>query len=345
MTGVSPGMVQTVTGPVAPRDLGPTLMHEHVFCDVTPPDKAAQLEPEVEITLENVWDIRYLWSEHAGNQRLGDEDLAVAELARFRAAGGDTLVELTCTGIRPDPVRLRRASARSGVRIVMGCGHYVEAYMPPAVRDWPMERYRDRMLEALGEGDAEGGVQAGIIGEIGCSDPWTDTERRVMKAAVEAQRATGAAINVHPGRTAAHLFDVVDFVRAEGGDVARLILSHIDRTVFDEETLFRLADTGVVIEYDFFGIESTYYPFRKEVDLPNDGMRLRMIRRLVERGHAGQIAISQDICTRTRLRRFGGHGYGHILDNVVPLMRYRGFSEEVIHTILVGTPRRLLALA
>ena len=337
--------VQTVTGAISPDRLGATLMHEHVFCDVTPPDKAALGEPEVPITLENVWEIRYNWSAHTGNQRLGDDDTAVAELTRFRDAGGGSLVELTCTGMRPDPGRLRRAAERSGVNIIVGCGHYVDAYMPPAVRGWSVDRFRDRMLQALQEGDPESGVKAGIIGEIGCSDPWTETEQRVMTAAVEAQKATGASINVHPGRTAEHLFDVVAFVERAGGDVSRLVLSHIDRTVFDTPTLLRLAETGVVIEYDFFGIESTYYPFKPEVDLPNDGMRLRNIRALIEHGHLHQIAISQDVCTRTRLRRFGGHGYGHILENVVPLMRHREFSDNEIETILQATPRRLLTLS
>ena len=65
-------MIQTVTGPLEPERLGQTLMHEHVFCDVTPPAKATLNEPEVEITLENIWEVRYLWCEHAGNQRLSD---------------------------------------------------------------------------------------------------------------------------------------------------------------------------------------------------------------------------------------------------------------------------------
>jgi phosphotriesterase-related protein len=29
--------VQTVLGPIAPADLGPTLMHEHLICDIRHP--------------------------------------------------------------------------------------------------------------------------------------------------------------------------------------------------------------------------------------------------------------------------------------------------------------------
>jgi phosphotriesterase-related protein len=78
--------------------------------------------------------------------------------------------------------------------------------------------------------------------------------------------------------------------------------------------------------------------------MPNDAMRLRAIRGLIERGHPAQILISHDICYRSRLVRWGGHGYGHIFANVVPLMRRRGFSETEVQAILVDNPRRLLTL-
>ena len=44
---------------------------------------------------------------------------------------------------------------------------------------------------------------------------------------------------------------------------------------------------------------------------------------------------------KMRLTRYGGHGYAHILDNVVSLMRAKGISEEYIGTILVENPKRL----
>ena len=69
------------------------------------------------------------------------------------------------------------------------------------------------------------------------------------------------------------------------------------------------------------------------------------IRDLIERGHLARILISHDICYRSRLVRWGGHGYGHIFANVIPLMRRRGFSEAEVHAILVDNPRRLLTLA
>ena len=122
-----------------------------------------------------------------------------------------------------------------------------------------------------------------------------------------------------------------------------MVISHIDRTFFSTDEVLRLADAGCVIEYDFFGIETSYYWFA-DADLPTDYMRLAYIRALIEHGHGERIVISHDICTKTRLVTYGGHGYGHIVRNVVPLMRKKGFTEREIDAILVRTPRRLLTL-
>ena len=99
-----------------------------------------------------------------------------------------------------------------------------------------------------------------------------------MLGAVLAQRQTGAAINVHPGRHPDQPQEVADFIRVKGGRMDRVIISHIDRTVFDDERLRRLADTGCVLEWDLFGQESSYYRLA-DIDMPNDAVRLRAKRR------------------------------------------------------------------
>ncbi|MCP1337797.1 phosphotriesterase family protein [Futiania mangrovi] len=333
----------TVLGPIAPDTLGPTLMHEHVLCDITPPALAAKGGPEAEITLETCWEIRHQWCNHLGNHRLTDEAVAIAELERLHAEGGRALVELTCAGIAPHPAGLARVSAASGVHIVMGCGFYVEAYLDASARGASVDWLAGEMVAAVRHG--MGGIRAGIIGEIGLSSPWTEAEKRVLAAAAVAQCGTGASLNVHPPRSPFDLVEVVEFIRAHGGDPERLVMSHVDRTLFDVDGLVRLADTGCVIEFDFFGIESSWYPFQPDIDLPNDGTRLRLLRGLADSGHLDRIAVSQDICTRTRLVSGGGHGYGHLFRNVIPLMRLRGFTEAEIEQMFVHTPRRLLTIA
>jgi phosphotriesterase-related protein len=230
---------------------------------------------------------------------------------------------------------------RTGAHIVMGCGHYVDDYQDPMNRDRGVDSFAAEMIDQVFVGAWGTDVRAGIIGEIGCQSPWTDLEKRVMRGALVAMSETGAALNVHPGRHADQPQEVAAFVLAAGYPTDRVIISHIDRTIFDDYRLLRLADTGVVIEFDLFGQENSFYPWA-DIDMPNDAIRLRFVRKLIDRGHLAQVVISHDICYRTRLTQFGGHGYGHIFENVLPLMRARGFSEAEINAIMVGNPRRLL---
>lgn len=333
----------TVAGPVPPESLGATLLHEHVLVDIRPPAWKEREQVGAHIDLGNRFGIDYGEVIAPGNCVLGEIDTAVQELELMFSCGGQTVVELSCGGLNPDPIGLRDVARRSGVAIVMGCGYYVEEYIDPALHGQSIDWFAEEMIDHVQCGVGEAGIRAGIIGEIGCQSPWTSLEQRIMTAAAIAQRETGASLSVHPGRHPDQPQEVVDFLLDQGADLSRVVMSHIDRTIFDDERLFRLADTGVVLELDLFGMESSYYKLNEAVDMPNDAARLRVLRKLIERGHLHQIAISHDICFRSRLCCYGGHGYGHIFRNVVPMMRRRGFSQDEIDTILVQTPARLLA--
>lgn len=335
------GRAQTVLGLIDPADLGATLMHEHLLFDIRTPAMRADPDQGPEITLCNCFAINYGAKKMPGNYRLTCEATATAELVDMKAAGGRTVVELTVGGLEPRPNGLVAVAREAGVNVIMGCGHYVEEYQPAMNRSRGVEHFAAEMVEQITLGAWGSDVRAGIIGEIGCQAPWTELEKRVMAGAVLAMAETGAALNVHPGRDPDQPQEVAGFIRAHGADPGRVIISHIDRTIFDETRLLRLADAGVVIEFDLFGQEGAYYAL-SDIDMPNDAIRLRWIRTLIEHGHLERVVISHDICYRTRMTRYGGHGYGHIFSNVVPMMRRRGFSQAEIDTILVGNPRRLL---
>jgi phosphotriesterase-related protein len=200
------------------------------------------------------------------------------------------------------------------------------------------------MITELTVGARGTGIRCGIIGEIGCSWPLTPFERRSLAAGAKAQRATGAAITVHPGRYPEAPHEILDVLDEAGADLSRVIIDHMDRTYEGEdEQVVRLARRGCVVEYDFFGIETSKY-WMGVADLPTDWMRLRAIRRLFDAGFGDRVVVSHDICTRSRLQTLGGHGYAHLLRNIVPLMRERGFVAHEIDALLIGTPRRLLTI-
>lgn len=338
------GMVQTVTGLIRPDQLGATMMHEHLMIDLNPPRiRAEAVGPGDQLDICDCFAVRWGTKFARKNFQLDDGKLAAKELTRFREAGGGTLVELTVGGLKPQPAALARISQETGVHIVRGCGHYVQEYQDDANAARTADDFAREIIADITTGTD--GVKSGIIGEIGCQAPWTDGERTVMRGALMAQAETGAALNVHPGRHPDQPQEVTEFAAAAGAPTDRVIISHIDRTIFDADRLLRLADTGCVVELDLFGWEQSYYFPNPDIDMPNDAMRLRWIRLLIDHGHLDRVLISSDICERTRLCQYGGHGYAHILSNVVPFMRRRGFSETEIDTILVRNPARLLAFA
>ena len=188
------GMVQTVRGLIVPDDLGMTLMHEHLLCDITPPKLAALNQPWPDITLENYHEIVYGRVPHAGKYKLVVPELITDEVARMRAAGGKSIVELTCEGLKPNPSGLRAIAEATDTHIVMGCGFYVEEYQASATFGRGVDAYAGEMIAQITEGAWGTDIRSGIIGEVGCQSPWTEHEKQVMEAAIIAQQHTGAEI-------------------------------------------------------------------------------------------------------------------------------------------------------
>ena len=60
-------------------------------------------------------------------------------------------------------------------------------------------------------------VKAGLIGEIGCSWPLTQNERKVLRAAARAQNRCGCALMVHPGRDVRAPMEVSESSRGGAG--------------------------------------------------------------------------------------------------------------------------------
>jgi phosphotriesterase-related protein len=335
-------MVATVAGEVPAEALGRVLPHEHVLCDLTPMGLRDPFVAETEITLANAFEVAYRPNAHKGNHLLTRRDVAADELRRFAAAGGTTICDLTTEGIAPDPEGLRSLSLETGVAIVMGAGFYTAEFVPAEVRGWEVARLAAAMERQLAEGVGGTGVRAGLIGEVGCSWPLDDFERRSLRAAAEVSRRTGAAVSVHPGRHPEAPHEIMDVLERAGADPSRVAIGHVERTLPDFDAIVRLAARGCWIEMDFFGIETSRYWFGA-ADLPTDWMRIRWIRQAGEEGFGDRLLLSHDICTRSRLAAFGGHGYGHLFTNVAGLMRERGFDDAAFDRLTIANPRRFLS--
>ena len=113
---------------------------------------------------------------------------------------------------------------------------------------------------------------------------------------------------------------------------------------WSRDGLLRLARTGCLLEWDWFGEVRPAWPHGR-VDVPSDGERIKEIAFLIEEGYVDRIVVSQDVCFKTRLAAFGGPGYAHIIRYVRQWMLALGLAQESIDAILVDNPRRVLTFA
>lgn len=353
-------VVETVLGPVPAADLGRTLIHEHLVIDLWPwfdapdPDDPATIafagRPVGPATIgavrANPFAVR-------DNLVLYELHLAASELAPFAAAGGRTVVDLTLPEIGRDPAALRELARRTGLQVVMGCGHYIGRAHPPVVATARVEALRDEVLRDLLEGVGGGGgdaadtrivsggdpVRAGVIGEIGTSDPLEPAEERMLAAAAAAQRETGRGLVVHLDPWGRNGHAVLDRVLGAGADPGRVVLAHLDPTLPDRAYIRGLAGRGVFVSLDVWGDEDDY----GGRGMPTDDERLAAVLAAHDEGWADRLVLAQDVCLKSQLRAHGGRGYGHLLTAITPRLRQAGLDETAIEALFVVNPRRVLA--
>lgn len=299
--------IMTVRGPITVEQAGPILSHEHVLCDLWPFTRSY-------------------------DGILDDQELAVRELQAFaRAAGGGTLVDATSFGLGRDPRALRRISEASGVHVVMGAGWYREEVYPRLVMELGAAELADRIVEELTVGVDGTGIRAGMIGEIGTERRHiTPAQERVFRAAGRASVRTNAAILTHTTHFGELALEQIALLAEERVPPGRIVISHLGDRPGRVDMLLAIARTGVYLSVDNIGYRGAGYP--------DDAVRVRNVRTLIEEGHLDQILLGGDVCMKSHLRAYGGKGYDHVHAVFLPLLAAAGVTAEQIRRMTVVNP-------
>ena len=238
------------------------------------------------------------------------------ELARFRAAGGRSLVDLTLPGVGRDPAWLRGLAESSGLNLVMGCGWYRTAYYPPEalIDRRSADDLADELIAEIESGVGDSGVRPGIIGEIGTDKPWVSpAEERVHRAAARAARRTGLAITTHAVLSDVGLAQLRIF-EEEGADPGRVVIGHAD-SYPNLDHYLAIIERGASIEFDFLGMSFS------AVERHGESRVVELLCELLARGHADRILLSQDVCHDSQLKRYEGNGYVYLAELFLPRLR------------------------
>jgi phosphotriesterase-related protein len=341
--------IMTVLGPISPEELGITLAHEHIFCDLSalwerPSDPSFERLVEKPVTRDDAEVLLSTVLVSKDNLRFFDVDSVVEELSEFRGMGGSAVVEMSNGDLGRNTAVLKEVSQKVGVHIIASSGHYIERFHPDYVSTDSIDALTSRIAREVLEGIEGGEAKAGMIGEIGTSSPMTSQEEKVVRAAGRAQLHTGAPLNIHLSYPRTEGLKIINILEDEGVSPEHVIFSHVDEAPMTPEFLeyhLRLAEKGVYLEYDDFG-QKEHYPTLGIVPV-EDSERIAFLLKLIDRGYLNQILLSQDVCLKINLARNGGMGYTHILKKVVPMMRHAGITDQQINTMLVENARRALA--
>ncbi len=317
--------VQTVRGPVDTAELGPTLMHEHVFV----------LTADVQQNYPEEWG--------SEDDRVAD---AVQKLTKLAATGVRTIVDPTVIGLGRYVPRIQRIAEQVDLNIVVATGCYTYDDVPfffhhrgPALDAAVGAEVPDPMVDMfvgdIEDGIAGTGVRAAFLKCAIDHQGMTAGVERVMRAVARAHRATGVPITVHTHPGSRQGLAAQEVLGDEGVDPRRVVLGHSGDTT-DVDHLSELADAGFVLGMDRFGInlETTFEA------------RADTVAEMCRRGHADRMVLSQDASCYIDWLAPGVMDllpqwhYTHIHEEVLPYLREHGVTDEQITTMLVDNPRR-----
>jgi phosphotriesterase-related protein len=317
------GQVNTVRGPVDAGALGPTLMHEHVFVR----------SPEVAANWPTGWD------------RAMRVPQAVERLSELKAAGIDTIVDLTVVGLGRDIEVVQEVASQVDLNIVVATGLYTYNELPHYF-DYRTAPFRPSGVDMLDEfflhdienGIAGTGVRPGIL-KCATDEPGlTPGVERILRSVARVHRATGLPISTHTHTGTRRGLDQQRVFTEEGVDLSRVVIGHSGDST-DLDYLGALREAGSTLGMDRFGVDA-YCPTPERVET---------VARLCESGHAAGMVLSHDAGCHMDwfdddfLRQAQPNwNFLHISKDVLPALRKRGVSDEHIHMMLVDNPRRIL---
>jgi phosphotriesterase-related protein len=316
------GTVETVRGPVDLADLGPTLMHEHVFV----------LDPEALENYGRVWGGASYWDEEV---RVAD---AIAKLRRLRDGGIQTIVDPTAIGLGRSIPRIQRINGEVDLNIVVCTGVY--AFLE--LRGFLGYRTDDQLVELfvreIRDGIDDTGVKAaflkcaveehGLVGDI----------PRILRLIAATAVETGVPVMVHTNAAVRTGLLALDSLTKAGVDPRRIVIAHAGDSN-DLDYLRELAASGASLGCDRFGIEH-FNP---------DERRIETLTALVAEGYTDRIHLGHDAACfydfMVANPPFAHErpDYLHISKTIIPSLLDNGVTQEQIDTMLVANPRRFFA--
>ena len=308
------GQIMTVTGEIAPHQLGICLTHEHLMSN--------------------------FGAERSDRPQYDKEKLLSQVLPYLRTVkqlGGKSVVDCTTAYFGRDVELLRQLSQQSGLQIITNTGYYGAAgdrYVPKHAYHESAETLAQRWVTEFEEGIDGTGVRPGFIKVALDEGPVSAIDAKLLRAAAHAHAATGLTIACHTGDNPKGAQTALTILQEEGVSPEAWIWTHANQ-VSTLESLLPAARANAWISLD--GVRKP-----EEGNEVSFHRHLRYLRAMKQRGLLSQVLLSHDGNSFPR----GGpiRPYDAIFTTLIPRLKEEGFSESAIQQLLVDNPARAFTI-
>jgi phosphotriesterase-related protein len=304
--------VNTVLGPLDTRDLGFTLMHEHVMSQ----GAVARNFPEL----------------------LGPRFLEkiVEGITDAKNGGVNTIVDATTFDLGRDVSFLAEIAQRSGVNIIACSGWWMST--PAYLRGQSPDLFADIFVREIEEGIAGTGIKAGILKSAADFGGITENGEIMLRAVARAQRRTRVPIMLHsyaPEHVARRQLAIL---KDEGVDLRNVVVGHVNDTR-DMEYLNWILEQGCYLGMDRYpGLNLSAHA------------RTETLKWLIDTGWADRLLPSHDCGlvnpltfyppdVQESIEKGNPYGYLYLKKVVFVWLREMGVDEAFINNLCVNGPR------
>lgn len=300
-------LVNTVSGKIDVKDLGYTLVHEHLI-----------LRSET-ITFQ----FPHLYDEEKLYRK------AVDAVKKVQKQGVKTICDPTIAGMGRDVKFLERVANETGIQIITATGYYSFNEIP--------RHFQNRDIDYLAEAfirDVEVGIQNTSIkaGFLKCSaevDGLTPDVEKVTRAVARAQKRTGVPIMTHSHPSSENGLKQLAIFKEEGVNLNSVMIGHTGDSK-DLTYIKKILDSGAYIGMDRYGQGPLSFAERNGVLL-----------KLLKQGNAHRVFLSQDYCCsidwyseEAVAEMLPDWTITFLVDEVIPSLQKEGVTDEQIETIM-----------
>lgn len=320
-------MINTVTGQVDTCQLGYTLMHEHIYL--------------ANHTMSKVFPD---WVNH-------DEFIvhAVELIQEAKSYGVKTIVDATPFQLGRDAKVMKEVAEKAEINIIAATGyHWFEDL---CLVDKGSEFLAERMIKDIECGMEDTDIKANIIKCATDKFGLDDFAKRIIKAAIITQKATGVPMLTHTCSKQGAI-EQMDFFEENGLDPAKIVIGHIG-DYNDVAFMQQVADRGFYIGHDRFGVDM------RHPESLSSQRRAETVAELWQNGYGEKIVLSHDSSCFIDYWE-GQHDLGNPWETAknmpqhakefclsflskhgIPMMKELGLTQKEFDTMLIETPQRM----